>query len=115
MFVSALVADSQHHYDAVMKQAIGRCDRSGQDQEVHVYHFMLAKTLEVNIWQARQGKKVVRENGVFMAITPDGKPGGWEGPGLERAACGARGIVISDEEGVGEDAGEDAGDPMQVG
>jgi hypothetical protein len=109
IFVSALVVESQSRYKAIMKQAIGRCDRAGQTKPVHVYHFLMAKTVEVNIWQARENKKVFGENGVFLGIKPDGKLGEWEGPGLQGAACGAGGVNVlhGDDEDEEEDDGEE--------
>lgn len=111
MFVSALVVESQARYNAIMKQAIGRCDRYGQQRQVQIYHFLMAKTVDVNIWQEREHKKVMLKDGVFIAEDFGGVPGDWEGPGLQGAACGAGAVDVGeihedevDEEDVEEES-----------
>lgn len=94
MFASALLVNTRPQYDAIMKQAVGRCDRFGQRKTVHVYHFLMAKTVEVNIWQARHDAKIVGKRGAWSTVELDGEPGDWEGPGLEGAACGTGDILV---------------------
>jgi superfamily II DNA or RNA helicase len=43
-----------------MKQAIGRAQRYGQTKHVHVYHFIVAKTIDVDIFERRNGKVLKR-------------------------------------------------------
>jgi superfamily II DNA or RNA helicase len=60
MFVAPFLAPSQHAYDAVMKQAIGRSLRFGQKAKyVHVHYFVTAHTVEVNILEDRR-KMILR-------------------------------------------------------
>ncbi|KUJ09785.1 uncharacterized protein LY89DRAFT_788039 [Mollisia scopiformis] len=56
-FTSGISA--QNEYEATMKQAIGRCVRRNQEKEVHVYHYMTANTIDVDIIEKRKDKKVV--------------------------------------------------------
>ena len=49
MFVAPFVAATQHSYDSIMHQAVGRALRPGHVGTVHVYHFAMAHTHEVNI------------------------------------------------------------------
>ena len=53
IFISPLLAPSQHQYDAAMAQAIARCRRYGQKKRVHVYHFAALYTIDVNILEHR--------------------------------------------------------------
>jgi SNF2 family DNA or RNA helicase len=73
-----------------MTQAIGRAHRHRQTKTVHVYHFLMAKTIEVNIIQDRE-KKVLEQgkDGRFQLVERvDSKPTAWEGPALQGAASG---------------------------
>lgn len=47
---------AQHTYQAAMMQAIGRSRRFGQTKRVHVYHFLAAKTIDVDIFEKRSQK-----------------------------------------------------------
>lgn len=90
MFVSAYYAPTQYKYEATMTQAIGRAHRYGQRKDVHVYHFLMAKTLEVNIIQDREKKAIVQEtDGSFQLVErSDSEPAAWEGPNMQGAASG---------------------------
>jgi len=91
VFVSPFVARSQHIYDAVMKQAIGRVDRFGQTQTVHVHHFLAARTIGVNILEHRRGKKLVKRGDVYLLVTPEevrpDDQANFAGAPFEGAAC----------------------------
>ena len=60
IFLAPFVTNTQHEYDSVMKQAIGRALRPGQTRDVHVYYFMHLNTIEVNILQDRNKKWLVQ-------------------------------------------------------
>ena len=68
MFASPFVTESQPTFNAVMRQAIGRVHRYGQQKEVHIYHFLSAGSLDVNIVQERTGKVMVRRKGEFYLV-----------------------------------------------
>ncbi|KAF2808033.1 uncharacterized protein BDZ99DRAFT_572902 [Mytilinidion resinicola] len=51
MFLSPLLAPSQHEYEAKMEQAIGRVRRYGQKKAVHIYHFANLHTIDVDAIQ----------------------------------------------------------------
>ena len=62
MFVAPVVSESKFDYEAIMRQAVGRCHRFGQKSDVHVYHFAMERTAEVNILEThdKDGKVIVR-------------------------------------------------------
>ena len=70
---------------------MGRVLRRGQKKIVHFYQFVAARTIDVNILQARTKKVVVRRAGKFrLEKEEDVVPGderGWEGARFEGAAC----------------------------
>ena len=59
LFVTPIITDSAHEADSSYMQAIGRAKRFGQEAEVTVLHFLVLNTLEVNIFEERQGQKIV--------------------------------------------------------
>lgn len=97
MFVSAYFAPTQFKYEATMTQAIGRAHRFGQDKAVHVYHFLMAKTLEVNIIQQREEKVIVQgDDGTFQLVErTDSQPTAWEGPDMQGAASGVGAVDLA--------------------
>jgi SNF2 family DNA or RNA helicase len=56
IFLSPLLAPSQEIYDACEIQAIGRLRRYGQTKHVHVWRFLSADTIDVEIFEQRTGK-----------------------------------------------------------
>ncbi|KAI1105346.1 hypothetical protein F4804DRAFT_350865 [Jackrogersella minutella] len=74
MFACPLLVNLQEDYDAFMKQAKGRCIRYGQEKVVHVYHFVTANTIEVDILELRrQNQILVRPGeafGRFVNVPP---------------------------------------------
>lgn len=63
-------SDAQYVYDAALTQAIGRARRYGQEKTVHVHHFLVKKTVDVDIMEFRTSKIVMRAGG--NAILADG-------------------------------------------
>jgi SNF2 family DNA or RNA helicase len=57
VFISPLLADSQEQYDACETQAIGRLRRYGQIQHVHIYRFLTADTIDMEIFEQRRPKR----------------------------------------------------------
>jgi len=53
IFVAPLLANSQHHYDQAILQAIARCRRYGQSKKVYIYHFVALRTIDVDILEQR--------------------------------------------------------------
>ncbi|KAI1389965.1 uncharacterized protein F4822DRAFT_219409 [Hypoxylon trugodes] len=49
----------QQDWDAVMRQARGRCVRYGQKKTVHVYHFVTANTVEVDVLELRKQSHIL--------------------------------------------------------
>lgn len=47
---------AQQTYDAAMTQAIGRARRFGQMKKVHIYHFVAAHTVDVDVLEKRTSK-----------------------------------------------------------
>ncbi|ROT41212.1 hypothetical protein SODALDRAFT_349258 [Sodiomyces alkalinus F11] len=54
MFASPLHTDTESYY-AYHRQAIGRAKRAGQTRTVHIYHFVTAHTMEVEVLEHRLG------------------------------------------------------------
>ncbi|KAI1502571.1 hypothetical protein F5X99DRAFT_152768 [Biscogniauxia marginata] len=63
MFASPLSVDLQEEFDAFMKQATGRCVRYGQKKVVHVYHFVTANTIEVDMLELRRKSHILVQPG----------------------------------------------------
>ena len=69
LFVSPFLAGSQHIYDSIMKQAVGRALRPGQPRKVaYVYFFAMAHTCEVNMLEDREGGVLVRRGGEVVRV-----------------------------------------------
>ncbi|KAF8338028.1 uncharacterized protein EI90DRAFT_3279585 [Cantharellus anzutake] len=61
IFISPLLTSSQQFYDATDTQAIGRLRRYGQQKKVHIYRFLTLDSIDVELFEARDGRKVIRE------------------------------------------------------
>jgi SNF2 family DNA or RNA helicase len=57
IFLSPLLAPSQEIYQANETQAIGRLRRFGQAKTVYIWRFLTRDTIDVDIYEARTGKK----------------------------------------------------------
>jgi site-specific DNA-cytosine methylase len=55
IFAAPYVTPTKVRYEMVMKQAVGRASRNGQNKVVHVYHVALARTTETAILSERMG------------------------------------------------------------
>ncbi len=108
IFVSSLVARTQHEYKASITQAIGRVLRMGQTNPVHVYYVLAEKTIEVNILEDRKGKVLVERGGTSLLVSDalKGEEDRFRGLPFRGAACGA-GVDLDDDD---EDEGEGGGD-----
>ncbi|KAH7390665.1 hypothetical protein BKA66DRAFT_580830 [Pyrenochaeta sp. MPI-SDFR-AT-0127] len=53
IFVSPLLAKTQDDYDSAMVQAIARSRRYGQVKQVHIYHVVAQRTIDVDILEHR--------------------------------------------------------------
>lgn len=51
-----------------MCQAIGRSRRFGQAKHVHIYHLLANKTIDVQIYQERRGKVLIKRNGEAVLV-----------------------------------------------
>jgi SNF2 family DNA or RNA helicase len=58
IFLSPLLAPSQEIYQANETQAIGRLRRYGQTKTVYIWRFLTRDTIDVDIYEARTGKKL---------------------------------------------------------
>jgi len=58
IFLSPLLAPSQEIYQANETQAIGRLRRYGQSKTVYIWRFLTRDTIDVDIYEARTGKKL---------------------------------------------------------
>jgi hypothetical protein len=63
IFVSPFLTDSDSLFTQAMTQAEGRARRYGQERHVHVYRFLSLKTIDVDIYQARNNGMVLSEHG----------------------------------------------------
>lgn len=83
VFLSPLLALTQHEYEAGMTQAIGRCRRYGQERTVHVHHMLSAFTADLNVWQDRTSLVLVRREEELVPVAREALregEGGLEGP-----------------------------------
>lgn len=91
IFLSSLVADTQYKYDSIMTQARGRVYRQRQKKSVHVYYFLAAQTIDVNILEERTGNVLVQRNGIYLLLPATeverGDKKGFVGAPFEGAAC----------------------------
>ena len=91
IFVSSLLVDSQYTYESIYEQAIGRVYRRGQKKDVHIYHFLAARTMDVNILEDREGRILVRRNGEYLFLTGSETlptdEGDFAGPSFNGAEC----------------------------
>lgn len=81
-------------------QALGRVLRRGQQHDVHVYHFVADKTLEVSILEERAGKRLVEREGQGLVLVKqdDIRDGDLYGfGGLNLGTPGQEGSGLSDE------------------
>ncbi|KAL8691849.1 MAG: hypothetical protein Q9218_003010 [Villophora microphyllina] len=60
IFMSTFWSDNQHSYHQSMTQCIGRARRYGQKKTVHVYRIIALNTVDVDLLEWREGKKLVR-------------------------------------------------------
>jgi hypothetical protein len=64
IFAAPISTQEQDKYDALLKQARGRAHRPPQTKLVKIYQFVCLDTIEVNIYEKRNGgKKLARVNG----------------------------------------------------
>ena len=61
IFVSPLLSETQHGYDASRTQCIGRAKRYGQRKTVHVYDFLALNTIDVDLYQEQEKKTLTRQ------------------------------------------------------
>ncbi|KAF1942479.1 hypothetical protein EJ02DRAFT_511619 [Clathrospora elynae] len=71
IFVAPLLAKTQYDYDSAMAQAIARSRRYGQEKEVHVYHVVAQRTIDVDILEHRHK----RVDGITTETSPMNMPG----------------------------------------
>ncbi|KAL8721409.1 MAG: hypothetical protein Q9181_007712 [Wetmoreana brouardii] len=77
IFLSTFWADTKHSYHQSITQCIGRSLRYGQQKTVHVYRIVALETVDVDLLEWREGKKLVRmADGTFdlvdeAACTPE--------------------------------------------
>lgn len=62
MFVSPLLCESAHEFHESRTQCIGRARRYGQTKTVHVYDFLALNTVDVDITEDQQCKRLVQES-----------------------------------------------------
>jgi SNF2 family DNA or RNA helicase len=61
IFISPLLAESQHAFNESRIQCIGRARRYGQLKKVHVYDFLALHSIDVDITEDQRCKHLVRE------------------------------------------------------
>lgn len=88
MFVTPFLAKTQYDYEATTKQAIGRAFRPGQKKDVKVYYFLTSKSLDVNIVQGREKRRLVKKtDGEYGLVSHEDalceSQEDWAGPSLD--------------------------------
>ncbi len=68
IFLSPVLTDDQYGYDSSKAQAIGRAKRYGQTRTVKIYHFLALNTIDVDILQAREHKKLVHHGNEWKLV-----------------------------------------------
>jgi hypothetical protein len=66
-----MLAETQYDYDSSMTQAVGRALRYGQTRRVHVYHLLMKRTIDVNIFQERRKKILVERHGQAVLVNAE--------------------------------------------
>ncbi|KAI2625705.1 hypothetical protein GGR54DRAFT_637484 [Hypoxylon sp. NC1633] len=115
MFATPLLAELQEEYDAVMKQARGRCIRYGQERTVKVWHFVTAHTVEVDILELRRLSRVIVPPGKAIGRLEPEQPTRYRDPrrhGSERFTISEQPTNADDSDVVMNDVG-DAAQPIQ--
>jgi len=78
---------SQYNYQSIMTQAVGRARRFKQKKLVHVYHFLMSQSIEVNIIEKRTGMEFVKRDNEFKLVKKsdilETDQVGWKGPSLD--------------------------------
>src|SRR5271156_2687300 len=78
---------SQYNYQSIMTQAVGRARRFKQKKLVHVYHFLMSQSIEVNIIEKRTGMEFVKRDNEFKLVKKSDIRAtdevGWKGPSLD--------------------------------
>ena len=100
VFVSPYVAASKAEYLARRVQAIGRAHRFGQNKSVHVYDFIMARTLEVNTIQDRHDRALVKHDDSTYGLEKrnGSEPTPLEGPNMQGAATGVGALDLTEVE-----------------
>lgn len=66
--MAPLLAETKEEYFASWTQCVGRARRYGQEKTVYVYQFLALNTIDVDIFQDRNEKRLVTTDGdVFEA------------------------------------------------
>ncbi|KAL8969644.1 MAG: hypothetical protein Q9183_001904 [Haloplaca sp. 2 TL-2023] len=63
IFLSTFWTDNQHAYHQSITQCVGRAKRFGQTKRVHVYRIVAMESVEVDLLEWREGKKMVHLGG----------------------------------------------------
>ena len=63
IFVAPLESHLQYYYEASRQQCVGRVLRFGQEKTVYIYDFLTLNTFDVDMYQARTGKKLLMRDG----------------------------------------------------
>jgi pyocin large subunit-like protein len=65
-------SNAQYIYEAATTQAVGRARRYGQQKTVHVYHFLVKGTADIDITELRNSKVVkLAESGEAELVCAD--------------------------------------------
>ena len=87
-FVHSMVASTKYQWQSSYEQTIGRVCRRGQDQKVHIWHFVTANTVDVNILEDRTGRRLGLDGGKYSLMTVQEIAE----KGLGEADCALRGV-----------------------
>ena len=67
--MSPIDAPSQYHYMSTKTQCVGRALRMGQKKDVWVYNILTLHTIEVDIFEHRDKKKLIKTDaGEWVAV-----------------------------------------------
>ncbi|KAI9724728.1 MAG: hypothetical protein M1812_000003 [Candelaria pacifica] len=68
IFLSPVLTDDLYGYKSSRAQAIGRAKRCGQLKTVKIYHFLALNTIDIDVLQAREHKKLVQHKGQWKLV-----------------------------------------------
>ena len=77
IFACPLLTGFREEYEALYTQAIGRACRFGQRKPVEIHHFLTLGTVDVNVVEGREAKRLILNEGrLHLSNSPKDSPRG---------------------------------------